>query len=119
MRIGEISRRTGVAARMLRYYEEQGLLSPCRHRNGYRDYADSDLEQVATIRDLGGAGVPTRFIKIVLDRQSDPTAWTLECDDILAGMIRDQIAGLDAKIVCLTASRKALAGLLREAGRTS
>lgn len=28
MRIGEISARTGVSVRMLRYYEEQGLLAP-------------------------------------------------------------------------------------------
>lgn len=38
MRIGELARRTGVAARRLRYYEEQGLLSSDRSVNGYRDY---------------------------------------------------------------------------------
>lgn len=114
MRIGEVSRRTGVAARMLRYYEEQGLLRPGRHPNGYRDYTHTDLEQVATIRDLGGAGVPTRFIKIVLDRQAGATAWTSRCDDILAGMVRDQIADLDAKIACLTTSKDALIQFLGE-----
>nr|MDT0665311.1 MerR family DNA-binding transcriptional regulator [Micromonospora sp. DSM 115978] len=51
MRIAEVSRRTGVAARMLRYYEEQGLLSPGRHANGYRDYTESDVALVATIKD--------------------------------------------------------------------
>ena len=119
MRIGEASRRTGVAARMLRYYENQGLLHPDRHRNGYRDYTDAELEQVATIRDLSGAGVPTRFIKIVLDRQADASAWTSACDDILAGMVRQQITGLDAKIACLTTSREALTRFLREADRAA
>lgn len=116
MRIGEVSRRTGVAARMLRYYEEQGLLQPARHVNGYRDYTEADLEQVDTIRNLGAAGVPTRFIKIVLDRQTGAIAWTSTCNDILAGMVRDQIADLDTKIACLTNSKDALAQFLTEAG---
>lgn len=116
MRIGEVSRRTGVAARMLRYYEEQGLLRPRRHPNGYRDYTDTDLALVATIRDLSGAGVPTRFIKIVLDRQTGATTWTSACDDILAGMVREQITDLDAKIACLTTSKDALTQFLAEAG---
>ena len=37
MRIRELSERTGVSARLLRYCEEQGLLSPRRQENGYRD----------------------------------------------------------------------------------
>lgn len=114
MRIGEISRRTGVAARMLRYYEQQGLLSPGRHANGYRDYTDGDLARVATIRDLSSSGVPTRFIKIVLDRQSGTSGWSEACDDILAGMVHEQIADLDSKITCLTASRAALTQFLRD-----
>jgi MerR family regulatory protein len=36
LRIGELSRRTGVPTRMLRYYEEQDLLHPERDANGYR-----------------------------------------------------------------------------------
>lgn len=114
MKIGEVSRRTGVAARMLRYYEEQGLLSPGRHANGYREYGETEVDQVVTIRDLSGAGVPTRFIKIVLDRQSGATGWSSTCDDILAGMVRDQISDLDSKITCLTSSRKALTQFLRD-----
>ena len=39
MQIGELSARTGASVRMLRYYEEQGLLEPRRTGSGYRDYA--------------------------------------------------------------------------------
>ncbi|WP_150460428.1 MerR family transcriptional regulator [Nesterenkonia ebinurensis] len=115
MRIGEVTRRTGVTARMLRYYEEQDLLRPGRHPNGYRDYTESEVERVATVRDLSSSGVPTRFIKIILDRQAGTTAWTSSCDEILAGMVRDQIADLDSKISCLTTSREALTQFLYDA----
>ena len=40
MHIGELSVRTGVSRRALRYYEEQGLLLPQRQANGYRSYSD-------------------------------------------------------------------------------
>lgn len=118
MRIGEVTRRTGVAARMLRYYEKQELLSPGRHPNGYRDYTESDVEQVATIRDLSSSGVPIRFIKIILDRRDPATAWTSTCDEVLAGMVRDQISDLDSKIACLTNSRLTLTQFLQEAQPT-
>lgn len=118
MRIGEVTRRTGVSARMLRYYEQQGLLDPGRHPNGYRDYTAEDLHRVTTIRDLSGAGVPTRFIRIVLDKQSGEVAWTTTCDEILAGLVRDQVAALDAKITCLSTSREALTHFLLESGPT-
>ncbi len=102
---------------MLRYYEAQGLLDPGRHPNGYRDYSEPDLRRVETIRDLSASGVPTRFIRIVLDRERNPRAWTAACDDTLADMIREQLVDLDAKIACLTASRDSLTDLLRDARR--
>lgn len=66
MRIGELARRTGVSQRLLRYYEEQGLLNPSRTPNGYRVYADSDVEAVRHVRMLLAAGLSTTFIKEVL-----------------------------------------------------
>ena len=43
MRIGELSRRTGVPERLLRYYEEQDLLHPQRLPSGYREYTEEDV----------------------------------------------------------------------------
>lgn len=66
MRIGELAARTGVPARMLRYYEKQGLIQPVRLPNGYRDYDDYLIDRVLKIRGLLDAGIPTRVIGEIL-----------------------------------------------------
>jgi DNA-binding transcriptional MerR regulator len=66
MRIGELARRTGISARMLRYYEEQGLITPHRGDNGYRDYDEALVERTEKIRCFLDAGVPLRAIAPVL-----------------------------------------------------
>ncbi|MEV6424755.1 MerR family transcriptional regulator [Streptomyces sp. NPDC051662] len=66
MRIGEFSRRTGVSERLLRYYEEQGLLYPQRRSSGYREYREGDVAAVRQIRALLAAGLGTSLIARVL-----------------------------------------------------
>lgn len=57
MNIGEASQRSGVSAKMIRYYESVGLLpSAARRANGYRDYGEQEvavLQFVRRTRDLG------------------------------------------------------------------
>ncbi|WP_306461493.1 MerR family transcriptional regulator [Tsukamurella sputi] len=57
MKIGELSRRTAVSVRSLRYYEEQGLLSPSRTPGGHRDYPDSAVDRVILVQQLFAAGL--------------------------------------------------------------
>jgi DNA-binding transcriptional MerR regulator len=66
MRIGELAARSGASARLLRYYEEQELITPDRAPNGYRDYDERLVERVMQIRGLLDAGLPTRIIKLIL-----------------------------------------------------
>src|SRR5262245_36074624 len=66
MRIGELSRRTGVSERSLRYYEQQGLLHPQRRASGYRVFSDADVPAVRRIRVLLAAGLSTTQIVEVL-----------------------------------------------------
>lgn len=57
MNISDTAERSGVSAKMIRYYESVGLLqSAARRPNGYRDYGESDvamLRFVRRTRDLG------------------------------------------------------------------
>jgi DNA-binding transcriptional MerR regulator len=55
-----------VNRRLLRYYEEQGLLGPVRLANGYREYTESDVAAVRHIRSLLAAGLPTMVIARLL-----------------------------------------------------
>ncbi|MBV2362238.1 MerR family transcriptional regulator [Streptomonospora nanhaiensis] len=66
MRIGELSRRTGVSGPALRYYEEQGLLHPRRSPSGYREYGEDDVARVGNIRTLLAAGLGTALIAEIL-----------------------------------------------------
>ncbi|MGH0431209.1 MerR family transcriptional regulator [Bacillus hominis] len=50
MRIGELSKETGVSERSLRHYEEKGLLPSNRLTNGYRDFDKSAIEKVELIQ---------------------------------------------------------------------
>ncbi|MFI0406402.1 MerR family transcriptional regulator [Actinomadura sp. 3N508] len=107
MLIGELSRRTGVNAHQLRYYEAQGLLEPRRGGNGYRDYADDAVLTVTQIRRLLEAGLSTQEIAFLLPCATG-TAPDLEpCPELLA-TLRTRLRGLDEHIDTLVRSRQAL-----------
>ena len=50
MTIHELEQQTGMARANIRYYEQEGLLSPLRRENGYRDYSQEDLKTLLRIK---------------------------------------------------------------------
>ena len=53
MRIGEISKITGLSEHTLRFYEKEGLLNNvAKKRGGIRDYCDADLRRLGIIECL-------------------------------------------------------------------
>ncbi|RFU39417.1 MerR family transcriptional regulator [Actinomadura logoneensis] len=108
MRIGELSRRTGVSVRLLRYYEEQGLLHPTRLPSGYREYAPQDVEAVRRIRALLAAGLTTATIATLLPcLKGDPDRLVPICPDLVKDLQRER-ARMTAAIEALETSRSLL-----------
>ena len=64
--IGELSARTGVSARSLRYYEEQGLLAPARTAAGHRRFDAEAVDRVLLVQRLFTAGLTSTEIAPVL-----------------------------------------------------
>ncbi|MGM7649269.1 MerR family transcriptional regulator [Nocardia sp. JW2] len=110
MLIGELAHRTGVATRLLRYYEEQGLLHPRRDTNGYRSYPEAAVARVARIRDLLAAGLNTEEIADLLPcaEHDGPVQACEKSVRIMA----DRTAELDRRIADLDRQRSRLAAQL-------
>lgn len=111
MRIGELSKRTGVSVRMLRYYEGEGLLSPDRTGAGYRRYGPIDEATVHQIRVLGAAGMTLPIIRDFLPCALQERGEFEPCHELRA-RLRQQIERVDDRIAALAESRKALEALL-------
>ncbi|HEY8474236.1 MAG TPA: MerR family transcriptional regulator [Natronosporangium sp.] len=77
--------------RSLRYYEQQGLLTPKRRPSGYRDYDDDAVDTVRRIRILLAAGLGTATIAELLPCMVD-NGDTLApvCADLLPELRRER-----------------------------
>src|SRR3954469_19945855 len=106
MRIGELSKRTGVSPRSLRYYEEQGLLTSSRSEAGQRHYSDAEVQRVALIRQLFDAGMSSRVIVTVLPCVDVPDDLDI-AEETFAALTRER-ERIDADIAHLIETRDAL-----------
>ena len=111
MKIGELSRRSGVSIRMLRYYESKGVLSPSRSHSAYRTYGDEDLERVGRISALNAAGLPLDLVRRILPRATPGVLSFRPCDTFTSGLQR-RLAEVEDQIAVLQARRQVLADLL-------
>jgi DNA-binding transcriptional MerR regulator len=103
--IGELSARTGVSRRALRYYEEQGLLVPERGPNGYRQYPVDAPLIVEQIQGLYASGLDSdaarRYLPCARGR-----APLLEMCDSLRVYLETRAAELDAQTAAIARQRE-------------
>ena len=117
VRIGELSRRTGVSERLLRYYEEQDLLRPQRRPSGYREYDESDVITVLHIRNLLAAGLSTATIADLLPCMgSDGDRLIADCPELLIDLDRER-ERITASIRELERARNTLDAVIATAPR--
>lgn len=106
MRIGSLARETGVSERMLRYYEECGLLRPVRLPSGYRQYSEADVITVRHIRSLLAANLPTTLIAQVLPCiRDDQERLVPTCPELVAILHRERARVTEAILRLHTSQR--------------
>ena len=68
MKINEVEAAVGVTKKNIRFYEEEGLISPRREPgNGYRSYSEADVERLRRIKLLRKLDVPLAEIRQMLE----------------------------------------------------
>lgn len=109
--IGEVSRRSGVAASALRFYEERGLIESTRTGAGHRRYPRAVLRRIAfivfaqqvglTLDEIGAelARLPAGRVPTGRDWARLSATWTARIDERIAALERLK-SGLDNCIGC-------------------
>ncbi|MEV7087508.1 MerR family transcriptional regulator [Streptomyces sp. NPDC093085] len=116
MRIGELSRRTGVSGRSLRYYEQEGLLSAQRTPGGHREYAEAAVARVRRIQELYAAGLCSSKISKLLPCMRDSDGGPAEtADEFLVSELTVERARIDRMIEDLQRSRGLLDAIIDSA----
>ncbi len=64
MKINQVEQSVGITKKNIRFYEQEGLLSPMRNsENGYREYSDEDVTRLKQIKLLRKLSVPIEVIR--------------------------------------------------------
>ncbi|KRN29696.1 transcriptional regulator GlnR [Lactobacillus selangorensis] len=67
--IGTVIKLTDLTARQIRYYEEQGLVTPKRNKGNQRMYSLNDVDRLLEIKDYLADGMNIAGIKYVYQQQ--------------------------------------------------
>lgn len=97
MTIKEMEARTGLTRANIRFYEAEGLITPERRPNGYRDYSEEDLAVLQRVKLLRSLHMSLEEIKAV--RTGDHTL-SQALDRHLIQLERDQAHLERSKVVC-------------------
>ena len=98
MNIGQAAKASGVSAKMIRYYEQTGLIPAAdRTDSGYRDYSDIDVHMLRFIRRARDLGFSVAEIGDLLNLWRDETRQSAEVKRLAQG----HIDALEKKIVVL------------------
>ena len=86
MKIGELAKRTGLAASRIRFYEASGLIAAQRQANGYRDYSEQTVQTLGIITCSQQAGFTLEEVRLLLPEAGQQTP--RPHDELLANLQR-------------------------------
>ncbi|HVG39714.1 MAG TPA: heavy metal-responsive transcriptional regulator [Pyrinomonadaceae bacterium] len=110
LRIGEVSRQSGINIEALRFYERSGLLDrPARTAGGYRVYDADVIERLSFIKRAQSLGFSLDEIRRVI---ADSRAGQSPCAEVRE-IVRRRLAELDERMKEMRRYRRELAGELR------
>lgn len=108
MRIGELSKKTGLSVDAIRFYEKSGLIKgPGRSEGGYREYDTNAVAAVEFVSHCRSLDIPIPEIKKLLRVRSGNAKSCREANEV----IEDQLAKLRSRIKELKALERNLAEL--------
>jgi DNA-binding transcriptional MerR regulator len=111
LKIGDVSKRSGIGVEALRFYEKGGLLDrPSRTFSGYRVYGEEVLERLAFIKRAQALGFSLDEIRRIVD---DARKGESPCDEVRE-IVRRRMAELDERLRELHRYRRELKSTLEE-----
>jgi MerR family transcriptional regulator, copper efflux regulator len=109
LRIGEVSKQSGVGIEALRFYEKQGLLNHAtRTRSGYRLYSEEVLERLEFIKRAQVLGFSLAEIAHIIKEKESGNSPCAEVREI----VRSRLEVLDERMKEMRRYRKELAEAL-------
>lgn len=90
MNIGEASKATGISVKMLRYYEEIGLLRPTlRAYSGYRVYSDKNIATLRFVRRARDLGFQVKQIAALLETWQNGSRASADVKSLAMAHVRE------------------------------
>lgn len=104
--IGDLSKRTDVPVKTIRYYEDLGLLDkPKRTGSDYRVYSQKDVDKLLFIKKAKELGLKLSEIKKIIDRADKGLA---PCCCLVRDLFSKKIREYEDNIAELNATKKRL-----------
>lgn len=108
MNIGDVSARTGLPAKTIRYYEDIDLIKPQRDANGYRRFRDQDIHKLNFLGRARALGFTIEDCRTLLALYEDESRASADVKRVA----RDHLDQIDAKIADLKGMRDTLSHLV-------
>lgn len=110
MNIGDVSNRSGLPVKTIRYYEDIGLVSPPRGSNGYRTFRDKELHKLSFLGRARSLGFTIEDCRTLMALYDDETRESADVKRVA----NEHLVQIETKIRGLEAMRDTLSHLVDE-----